>query len=68
MDTTDMNPIVELRDAASTGEPDALAALIAAAAGSAKTDDTDSGAPALDRKPIDMALIDELAKALEERI
>ena len=66
MDTQDMDPIVEVRDAASTGEPDALAALIAAAAG--KIDDTDSGAPALDRKPIDMALIDELAKALEERI
>lgn len=68
MDTQDMDPIVEVRDAASTGEPDALAALIAAAVGSAKIDDTDPGAPALDRKPIDMALIDELAKALEERI
>ncbi len=68
MDTQDMKPIVEVRDAASAGEPDALATLIALAAGSAKTDDTDSGAPALDRKPIDMALIDELAKALEERI
>ena len=68
MDTQDMDPIVEVRDAASTGEPDALAALIAAAAGSAKIDDSDSGAPALDRKPIDMELIDELAKALEERV
>ena len=63
-----MIPIVEVGDAASIGGHDALAAWIAAAAGSAKIDDTESGAPAGDRKPIDMALIDELAKALEERI
>ena len=68
MDRQDMDGSVEARDAVSRGEPDALAELIAAAAGRGKTDDTDSGAPATDRKPIDMALIDELAKALEERI
>ncbi len=68
MDRQDMDSSVEARDAVSSGEPDALAELIAAAAGRAKTDDTDSGAPATDRKPIDMALIDELAKALEERV